>query len=413
VGRAPVHSLEEDTFYLEGLCGDDLPSGLPGETTLLLAALPKEHVAGLTAIGMSLGLATEGVTIRTDGQVLPLNFVPPPLRRSGQWKSRLYRVAAVVLLAGTGARAAWAAYGLYDAREASLQAAAAMTAWRSVAREYGAAQAEKQDAAARRTAWLQAKRRHPSWYGTCLVLARTIPPDCCLTEIVQEEAAEGHGFRIRGEALGSGSIRRFTAALEQERTLADVRLLETGIRQGRQTFSLRFVRTEPEKEGTAMRRCSLSGLGRRLRSAFLSGERHPTVPSWYCWGRFWCPCLYRSGWWHRGWRRRSGCGRKQAGCGSGSRCMPGLLPGKRTTPKPAPAGRNALAWRQKLPDGMQGSALLTALSAEAVRCGVHLDLLRQKQPPVPDGTQTVVTLEGTGPYNGWLRFWNRWKSRGE
>lgn len=242
--------LEEDTFYLEGLCGDDLPSGLPGETTLLLAALPKEHVAGLTAIGMSLGLATEGVTIRTDGQVLPVNFVPPPLRRSGQWKSRLYRVAAVVLLAGTGARAAWAAYGLYDAREASLQAAAAMTAWRSVAREYGAAQAEKQDAAARRTAWLQAKRRHPSWYGTCLVLARTIPPDCCLTEIVQEEAAEGHGFRIRGEALGSGSIRRFTAALEQERTLADVRLLETGIRQGRQTFSLRFVRTEPEKEGT-------------------------------------------------------------------------------------------------------------------------------------------------------------------
>jgi hypothetical protein len=161
-----------------------------------------------------------------------------------------------------------------------------------------------------------------------------------------------------------------------------------------------------------MRRCSLSGLGRRLRQRFPFWGTPSNRAVLVLLGAFLVSLFVQvrlvAPWLAETQRLRQETG----GCGSGSRCMPGLLPGETDDTKARARRENALAWRQKLPDGMQGSALLTALSAEAVRCGVHLDLLRQKQPPVPDGTQTVVTLEGTGPYNGWLRFWKQVEEQG-
>lgn len=267
---------EEGTFYLEGLYRPETPA--TGEnTTLLLVALPKEQVAGLAALGTLLGLATEEVTVRAAGQALPLNFVPPAQRGSRQWKSRGCRAVAVALLIATCGRVAWTAYGLQEARAASLQMAAGLATWRPVARDYGAARAEEKETEARREAWLRAKGNHPSWYRTLLALARAIPAGCRLTEIVQEdmaptgpsgkpmgkkEAAMGrnsvrerpvHSFLVRGEALDSDSLRRFLAALEQDQGLSGVRLLETGVIRGRQTFSLRLGRREPDpgREGKA------------------------------------------------------------------------------------------------------------------------------------------------------------------
>ena len=62
-----------------------------------------------------------------------------------------------------------------------------------------------------------------------------------------------HSFLVCGEALDSDSLRRFLAALEQDQGLSGVRLLETGVIRGRQTFSLRLGRREPDpgREGKA------------------------------------------------------------------------------------------------------------------------------------------------------------------